>query len=280
MKKTKFSGQSYEPGDGGISYAMYLIAITMCVMLYMFFKFNSGMYVAEELLENGLHIAENKVMTANQSYSDASGPRVDEFDKEIKRLHIVTSYDESSGLTTNEQAQLRAIGNEFTSTLQSQLELKETKPTTGVLLELCSKDSDITISEPVVIYEPIYERHVTANSDGTIAGTPLLKFKFVSDYEIKNWIKYSLHFNAKNEYVSATKDLISVANTPLLKNGNKVEGATIEATLAISFSGLNNVFANVGSKELFTNNPQEKQYKVKVTQSTDIVASTKDSRQR
>lgn len=268
-----------EPGDGGISYAMYFIAIVICVLLFVFLQFNAGMYVAEEVLENGLHIVENKIMTENQSDFDDSGSRVDNFNKEIKRLHIVTSYDSSQGsLTTEEASQLNAIGNEFSSALQKQLNLNGTKPVTGILLELSSPDSDILISGPVVIYEPVYKRTVAADPNGSIAGTRLSKFNFVSTYEIIGWIKYDLYYS-NNVYTGASKQIVDVANTPKLKNGDLVEGATIEASIAITFEGIKNIFASVEeSEKFFKEVPETNKYGVVVTQSTDIVISSLDSR--
>lgn len=268
-----------EPGDGGISYAMYFIAIIICVLLFVFLQFNAGMYVAEEVLENGLHIVENKIMTENQSEFDDSGSRVDNFNKEIKRLHIVTSYDSSQGsLTTEEASQLNAIGNEFSSALQKQLNLNGTKPVTGILLELSSPDSDILISGPVVIYEPVYKRTVAADPNGSIAGTRLSKFNFVSTYEIIGWIKYDLYYS-NNVYTGASKQIVDVANTPKLKNGDLVEGATIEASIAITFEGIKNIFASVEeSEKFFKEVPETNKYGVVVTQSTDIVISSLDSR--
>ncbi len=268
-----------EPGDGGISYAMYFIAIIICVLLFVFLQFNAGMYVAEEVLENGLHIVENKIMTENQSDFDDSGSRVDNFNKEIKRLHIVTSYDSSQGsLTTEEASQLNAIGNEFSSALQKQLNLNGTKPVTGILLELSSPDSDILISGPVVIYEPVYKRTVAADPNGSIAGTRLSKFNFVSTYEIIGWIKYDLYYS-NNVYTGASKQIVDVANTPKLKNGDLVEGATIEASIAITFEGIKNIFASVEeSEKFFKEVPETNKYGVVVTQSTDIVISSLDSR--
>lgn len=268
-----------EPGDGGISYAMYFIAVIICVLLFVFLQFNAGMYVAEEVLENGLHIVENKIMTENQSDFDDSGSRVDNFNKEIKRLHIVTSYDSSQGsLTTEEASQLNAIGNEFSSALQKQLNLNGTKPVTGILLELSSPDSDILISGPVVIYEPVYKRTVAADPNGSIAGTRLSKFNFVSTYEIIGWIKYDLYYS-NNVYTGASKQIVDVANTPKLKNGDLVEGATIEASIAITFEGIKNIFASVEeSEKFFKEVPETNKYGVVVTQSTDIVISSLDSR--
>lgn len=268
-----------EPGDGGISYAMYFIAIVICVLLFVFLQFNAGMYVAEEVLENGLHIVENKIMTENQSDFDDSGSRVDNFNKEIKRLHIVTSYDSSQGsLTTEEASQLNAIGNEFSSALQKQLNLNGTKPVTGILLELSSPDSDILISGPVVIYEPVYKRTVAADPNGSIAGTRFSKFNFVSTYEIIGWIKYDLYYS-NNVYTGASKQIVDVANTPKLKNGDLVEGATIEASIAITFEGIKNIFASVEeSEKFFKEVPETNKYGVVVTQSTDIVISSLDSR--
>lgn len=300
MKKHIKQGiMTLERGDAGISYAMYFVAIIMVIVLYVFQKFNADLYVAEEVLENGLHIVENRVMTANQSYLDDEGTRVDQFDKEVKRLHIVTSYDGTTGsLTSNEQLQLKEIGEEFSKVLQEQLLLNGTKPVSGVLKTICSENSDVVISGPVVIYEPIYERTVVKTENGNISGTSIGKYNFESTYTIKGWIQYNLNFS-NNNYVGATKSLIDVANTPTFRNSSRIkteyksiEGATIEATLAISFNGVRNIFAGISGPtnpgdvdytnpgHMFSDNPTETQYDVEVTQSTDIVVSSNDQRQK
>lgn len=273
-----------EHGDAGISYAMYFIAIIVTLVLFVFMQFNTGIYVAEEVLENGLHIAENKAMTVNQSTVDETGTRIDEFNKEVKRLHIVTSYDKtSSSITTSERQQLKAIGDDFSNTLQQQLGLSGSTPSLGILKELCSSNSNVILSEPVVIYEPIYERTVKRTDDGIISGTSVGKYLFESKYVITGWIKYELFFDGNNNYMAAnaSKSFIDVASNPTLRNGSKIEGATIEATLAVSFRGVRNIFAGVhsGSGPIFSSNPQDTIYDVEVTQSTDIVISTLDGRQ-
>ena len=274
-----------ERGDAGISYAMYFIAIIMVLVLYVFMRFNAGIYVAEEVLENGLHITENKAMTVNQSTVDETGTRIDEFNKEVKRLHIVTSYDkDSSSITTSEREQLKVIGNDFSSTLQQQLGLTGSTPSLGILKELCSSNSKVVLSGPVIIYEPIYERTVKRTNNGFISGTLVRKYQFESKYVITGWIQYNLYFDGNNNYMDAntTKMFIDVANNPTLRNGSQIEGATIEATLAVSFRGVRNIFAGVhsGSGSMFSANPEDTIYDIEVTQSTDIVISTLDRRQK
>lgn len=277
-----------ERGDGGISYAMYFIAIVTVLILYMFFKLNSDLYVAEEVLENGLHIAENKILTINQT-----GLGADEYslENELRRFHIVTSYSTDNGLSPQEIAQLKNIATEFSSTLQTQYELDGASPKSGILKDLCAEGSTVRIDNPkgtstscVYIYEPVYKRTITVEDDGMISSDKLgsskiKKFSFDSKYEIINWITYTLSFDENNTYVNATK---SVSTTqPKLQNGDDVIGATIEATVRLQIAGVNNVFDMTGSNgnaALFTSNPQREIYDVTVTQSADIVISTNDTR--
>lgn len=154
----------------------------------------------------------------------------------------------------------------------------------GILKELCSSNSNVVLSGPVVIYEPIYERTVKRTDDGVIAGTSIGKYQFESKYVITGWIRYDLYFDGNNNYMDAntTKTFVDAASNPTLKNGSQIEGATIEATLAVSFRGVRNIFAGVhsGSGPMFSANPEDTIYDIEVTQSTDIVISTLDKRQK
>lgn len=280
MVKNKL--KKMEPGDGGISYAMYFIAVIVCLILFIFFKFNSDLYVAEEVLENGLHIAENRILTINNSGVVSED---DDFENELRRFHIVSSYDSTQATKTpKEESQLQNIAKEFVSTIQTQYELDGVYPKSGILKELCTDGSKVVISGPVYIYEPIYKRTVNVSNNGNVAGSSYKKFLFESKYDIEGWIKYTISYN-DNVFSSSTKEFLSA--TPMLKNGSIAEGATIEASVTLQFAGVNNVFnmtPNNGNLHaptaFFTNNPQREYYDVTVTQSADIVISSNDSRQK
>lgn len=272
----KSTHKQMERGDGGISYAMYFIAIVTVLILFMFFKLNADLYVAEEVLENGLHIAENKILTINQT-----GIGADNYDleNELRRFHIVTSYNDGQTKSSNEESQLQHLATEFSSTLQTQYELDGASPKSGILKDLCTENSKVSISGPVYIYEPVYKRTITVDNNGIIEGTSIKRFDFKSEYEIINWITYTLTYNEDNVYVSSSKSVSS--QTPKLKNGSDAIGATIEATVKLQFAGVNNVFDMTGTNgnaALFAGNPQREYYDVSVTQSADIVISTNDTR--
>lgn len=247
-----------ERADGGISYAMYFIGIVTCIVLYVFLKFDADLYMVEECLENGIHIAESRILTVNHD-PVVDGKRGDTFERELSRAHIVTKYDSAHSTvqtgTGSEAEQIRTLGDAFSDAVKEQLSLDDNShPTKGILKTMCGEDSVIHIEE-MVIYEPVYEKRVTASEGGTIDGSGgIREYNFDVSYTPTHWIKYTLSFNpSTNRYDSSslTKTIAPVSGSSQifsLKNGEKLEGATVEATLSISFKGIRNIFAGVNTR--------------------------------
>lgn len=289
--------QKTESGSGGISYAMYFIAIVITAFLYSFTTFSASLYVIEEVLENGLHIVENVVLTSNQASITETG-REDTFDRELQRMKIVTKSTYQNTWGVNEQEQVNNLGEKFQDALVSQLGLvSNIHPSSGILAKMCGTDANIAIVGDVIIYEPIYDLQVirTSNADAIIETDEHYVTKswdFTTDYTIVGWVEYDLHYT-NNVYQGCSKKLCS--QTPILTNGKQAEGATIEATLGVSFAGLKNIFAGISTTTptigtdgeidmsgvengMFSNNPEQLTYQVQVTQAMDIVIADKDSR--
>ena len=261
--------------SGSFIYFMALVAIFLSVLILCFVQFNANVYVVKSDLENGLHIVENAVMTSNQRY-EQSGLYLDNYERELSRMHIITSNDYVG--------QCEYIGNIFSNTLKEHFSLNDNaEPTTGILYHMMKpwrgtvdpntghqsyKTAKILIQNPVIIYEPNYE----IIKERIETGDPERPFKFQETYIIKGWSKYSLYFNEENNnYEYVVKEDLVQGITPVLKNGNKCEGSTIEATITVPFYGVNKLFAKSSSATYH-------QYYVSVTQSTDIVLSSLDSR--
>lgn len=305
QEKMYLANRKTEHGDGGISYAMYFVAMIICLVLFVFFIFNANLYIIEETMENGLHIAETRVLTVNQDGILEDGTRADEFERETARMHIVTKYNVTSR-TTEEENQVRLFGKAFSESIKEQLKLNGSKPSGDILKHMCGSDADILITE-LRIFEPVYSRTVTKAATGKIGGTNLDTFKFTTNYTVDNWIVYELNFDADNNYVSFTKTVKTGADVPTLARGDVAEGATIEASLATNFSGIRNIFAGVNTTPptinegaidlgdglrgdeislegtgggMFSDNPVAQQYDVIVTQSVDIVIAEQDSRKQ
>ena len=236
-----------EPGDG-VSYAMYFVAIVIVMVLFVFFLFNSNALVAEEVLENGLHIAENKTLSVNQAqgydYSAPSASRVDDFERDLDILHIVTEFvPGGSGLAAKEREQVEKVAKEFSVAVQEHLGLEGSTPTTGILTTLCpegarvliASDADRPISATgtpgLIIYEPVYVRNVTGNLD---------ERTFEITYTANEWVVYEVDFNAANDVQDVRKSTTTVH--PKLENGTEIEGATLEASLVLDIEGVRNIF--------------------------------------
>lgn len=260
--------------NGGLVYAMCLIAILMAAMIFNFVQFNSNVYVIKSDLENGLHIVEGSVMTSNQRYEE-EGKYLDDYERELSRYHIVTSDDYVG--------QCEYIGNAFTTALRNQFDLDENGvPLSGTLSSMARPwqnpvdptsgtiyaEAKLLITNPVVIYEPTY----TITQERVETGNPSRPYEFEETYTITGWTKYSLYFNTStNEYDHVVKEAIPSSTTPRLQNGNVCEGATIEATITVPFYGVNRIFADASTATY-------NQYYVSVTQSTDVVITSLDSR--
>lgn len=287
-----------ESGTGGISYAMYFIAIITTVVLFVYTTFNAQLFVLESILENGLHLIESTVLTANQS-SIVGGERQDEFERELRRMKIVTASVYQDAWDNAEQAQVNKLGRLFEETMIEQFGLvNDTNPGSGVLKNMCGEDADILIAGDVYLYEPEYEMTIarTGVPDAVEETDPKYitkSYDFEVTYDIVGWIEYRLSFS-NNIYQGATKRICS--NVPQLLLGDEAEGATVEATLGVSFKGLKNIFAGIptatpsvesaGSwdepltveKGMFAENPEQIEYSVLITQAMDIVVAENDSR--
>lgn len=268
--------QKREKGASGpIIYFMGLVTIMIAVLILCFYQFNANVYVIKSELDNGLHIIENTVMTSNQRY-EAGGIYLDDYERELSRIHIITSDDYAG--------QCQYIGNMFYQTMKTQFGLNaNAEPTCGMLSEMMKPwrgtvdpntgqqvyaAAKVLIKNPVVIYEPTYK--VEKNRVET--GNPDRPFEFQETYSIEGWTKYSLYFDENtNVYQYVLKETIPDGYTPCLQNGNLCEGSTIEATISVPFFGVNRLFASSSEATYH-------QYYVEITQSTDIVLSSLDSR--
>lgn len=307
MYKNMFTLKKRERGDGGISYAMYFIAIVIALVFFVFFKFNADLFMIEESLENGLHIAEIRVLTVNHDGNKADGTRDDKFERELSRMHIVTKCDSgSTSISGKEEQQIKMLANSFSDAIKEQLDLDGVHPKSSILKSMCGADSVIHI-ENFRIYEPVYNKTVSKSSDGNIAGSSLNKYNFTVDYAIEKWVVYDFTFSDDaNDFVSCNKHFSTSA--PVLDNGNPAEGATVEATLGTKFGGVRNIFAGINTTPpdvhenaidlgpnynnikvdeydlsyswgpMFSSSPTQKEYTIKVTQSVDIVIAQQDSR--
>lgn len=311
MFKCIFNINKKEHGDGGISYAMYFIAIVITLVFYVFFKFNADLFMIEESLENGLHIAETRTLTATQDEEITPGNRSDNFERETSRMHIVTTYDPgATTLAGKENDQIKLLANSFSDSVKEQLDLDGVHPKSSILKSMCGSDAVIHI-EGLHIYEPIYEKIVTKTekTGSLISGSTLKKYDFTVDYVVTKWIIYDIAFSeTDNSFSSCSKRFSDSA--PVLENGSPAEGATIEATLGTKFKGVRNIFAGINTTPptvhkdalelgsnynnltadeydishsmgpMFSSDPTQNEYVVKVTQSVDIVIAHQDSRNR
>ncbi len=273
-------GKKREERGGGIEYAMYFIAIIIVCVIFVFLKFHADLYVVEEHLENGLHVAEMSIITTNQDELDANGKRKADIEREINRKNIVTKYDltQPGSVTSAESKQLEYIGKRFQKALESQLNLHGSDINGEFLLRMCGPGSKIKIKPgSVKIYEPVYSRTVSSMETGEKSdhGFDILKFR--TRYGIDKWIEYTLNFNENNEYTSSTKRVFDEA--PKLSRGDTAEGATIEATLLVEFSGVREIF-NMSEGGPFFANGGATHYNAEVTQAVDIVIAEDDSRRQ
>ena len=178
MKKT-------ECGSGGISYAIYFVVMMICIILYSYTIFEANLYVIQSDLENGLHIVESAVITANQS-KVVNSERVDEFEKELARMKIVTTSTFSESVAVEEQSQVNLLGKCFEEYFREQFKLDGSNVQGGTLEKLCGKGTELSIVGDVLIYEPIYELSVTrteTDNQGTnTEGYVPKSYEFTSEY--------------------------------------------------------------------------------------------------
>lgn len=312
IAKYKKKEIAMDTGDG-ISYAMYFVVIIMGVFIFAFRIFHFDLLVLEETLENRLHVIESAVITSNQG-SVIDGKRNDPYERELKRMHIITeSVPGNNALMvgTKEYNQVYALGAMYEETFKKEFSLKNdaTPADSSIFTKLCGPDGKIISGDVVTIYEPVYDITVTRedNPDYTTETDNKYadqKYKFNIHYNIVSWIQYNLTFNSSNEFQSATKKLLST--TPKLSNGDDCEGATIEATVNVSFKGVRNLFAGIdggnpkvtgtkadgtdfgvtdtGGKGMFATkenmDASRVAYDVTVKQSVDIVLADKDRRKK
>lgn len=276
-----------ESGSGGISYVSYFVAIVLTLIVFCTYKFRMDTLVAKEICENGLHVVESGALTVNHD-KVIDGVRDDNFENELNRAHIITSYSTSPGKTTDENQQVEKIGMYFEEAFVDQFCLTEYLHPTGPLKNLCGSESSVLISRPdnnaggvVKIYEPVYTSKTTKNDTGEIVrfenGMEVHKWEFTTTYSVQQWIEYDLSFQ-NNHYTSYTKTILP--DTPILQTGKPAEGATIESTVNIAFDGLREVIATDSSGGFFDNTPDQEHYSVKITQAMDIVIANIDSRKK
>ena len=296
QKKDKNRKMNIERGDGGISYAMYFVTIVTVLVLFVFFKFNADSYMAEQALENGLHIAETGIITSS-SDSVTGGFKTAGDEKEVSRLHIVSQCDyNNASKSASEQSQLDYIGQEFSDLLEDQLKLNDGEPQGDILKNICGKTADDSSDPPRVsiidkrpgsnentpgmkIYEPYYTQTLKYNPNDYTLIYPL-----EAEYTIVYWVEYDFFYSPENDLLRVNK-ILNPTN-PVLKNGKTPEGATIEATVSTTFDGVRNIFAGVAgssgvtSSSIFSKPEDQKntKYSINVTQSSDIVPANQDSR--
>lgn len=249
-----------EEGLTAVNYAVYFVVIITALLIYTYCQFNAGMLVVEQELEDGLQLAEGAMISANQAEIDDSiddfYKRTDDFETELNRLMVVTEIG-----TAKESEQIKRLADVYLSYLKEQLWLAEDgiTPTEATLKSVCGEDSNIRFNE-LYIYQPIYKvsvvheegEHSIFNGRGDIKADGPLDEKtslkgFKQEYEITDWVKYTLFFTDTNEYERYVKETLN-QEAPKLHNGHKAEGATIEASLSVKVYGLKNIFAGVSTK--------------------------------
>ena len=260
-----------EPGGGATSYAFYFIVIIIAIVIFMYLRFNALLYVLEHEVETNLHILESATITVNQDDVE-SGDREDKYGKEIDRKHIITAeMKNGTGLNTDEEKQLKAVGDYFSKAFVEKFKLEgNLHPSEGILKEICGPSASIRIGT-VRIVEPFYQynsQNEVELGDDKIS-LPELDGKdhdFLGDdqdklqvsssnIEIVGWKEYELHFDDNNNFTSVTVTGTYAADEApkFLEAKNKkkkeVNGATIEATALIDFNGIKNVFANMAMEE-------------------------------
>lgn len=283
-----------ESGSGPLNYTWYFIAILICIVVFTFNRFHIGLYVVEEIVENGLHIAESGAVAMNMTE-----------DNFLTKVHMIPSADtaymegnlNSFSSDGKEEEEVRKVANAFSARFTEQLKLNNNaNPTMGTLAGYCGTDSKVLITSCRVV-EPVYEVIVTRHEIPEEETTETEEseeteetesteeddkefiendYDFTVEYKIVGWKEYPIYF--QNNHFSNIGTPQFTTTPPILKNGNRIEGATIEATVELSFNGVKNIFASAGESGIFTKNPSTDHYVVTVTQAFDIVTVDNDSR--
>lgn len=406
-----------EDGLSGILYALYFVAIIMAVSMFAVFKFDSDMYIFEEVIENGLHVAESASLATAENDVRPYVHNVSDVNINLSRAHILPytltltkeNYNSNSTKRTTQEINcIRDWATKFQQTFYEQINVNSGNVEDPFLSRIVGNGGRIDI-ETVTIFEPIYEVAVQRIADhehtwngnienedsvfdypngcfcrpyeieqpceiiilnettshtvppgGTcsVCGNPLnivvktveyshtncgkgdfqitysscnscnnsytptaeaayaskaahnFAYKyvlsctesvevkdFVPTYSIVGWRKYILHFQngAYRDYEVFSYPDNSYGDMRLV-NGTSPEGATVEATVATSFSGINNIFADVSTSvpqindtsvnmsgvtgKMFSEHPRSEEYRIRITQSADIVIAETDSRKK
>lgn len=303
----------FEDGTNFVNYAVYFYAILICIVIYAFMNFHNSTYVVEEQCETALHIIESEMLAFRTASSNLMGnspfkDTVLESNKtlrDLERAHIVPSVKYQSSKTTDENKDIKSIGDAISSRFKASFNLDGSTPKEGFIKNVVTDDSTVTISS-CKIYEPIYDISVTIDGltgsgrvwDDIIKGWDETTVQQWTDpdgekeikvtHTITGWVVYTLSFNNNNAYTSYTKDLFDVDHTPTIKrdpslgkkSDKKVEGATIEMSMNINLKGVKQIFAGSDEAGIFARDPVNKTYNLTITQATDIVIADEDSRKR
>ncbi len=269
--------------DGsGVTYVSYFVAMVIMIVVFYWQRTSASIYVLEEIAENGLHIAENYALSANQTTTDDGGG-VRQFERELDRLAVITVADTqdasenyiyagTTALSSEESLQARAVAEALLSEFKRQLNLSGANPQDGILKNLCGEDGSIEVTT-IRIIEPIYERTVTPVH--FVPGAPFDSYDFQVTYNKLSWVEYDVTC-ANNQVASIAKQVSTSA--PLLNNGHPAEGATIESYVGMNFGGMRNVFATNPGEDGYFATPTQQRFAVTVVQAVDIVIAQDDSR--
>lgn len=305
--------QKMEDGTNFVNYAVYFYAIIICIVVYAFMNFHNSAYVLEEQCETSLHIIESEMLSFRTKSTILAGnspfkDTVLESNKtlrDLERAHIVPSVKYQAGKTSEENLDVKSIGNAISSRFKAAFNLSGSVPNEGFIKNVVTDASTVTINS-CKIYEPVYDISVTIDGltgsgrvwediiqtwDESTVGQwtdPDGDKEIRVTHDIVGWVVYTLNFNNDNAYVSYTKELFDTDHTPTIKrdpslgkkSDKKVEGATIEMSMNITLKGVKQIFAGSDEAGIFARNPVNKTYDLTITQATDIVIADEDSRKR
>ena len=257
-----------EKGHAGVIYAAGFVCIISCCVLFVCLKFIWDLYIIAEQMETGLHISESAVLSSNYKYNLSTG--------DMNRYHIITAFNaDDNNLDSTEINQINNSWMVLKDNIISNLGLTSNG---SLVANTCR---NITIGD-MIIYEPVYSAEVIKYLDETGS------LKYNVHYNIVKWIKYTIELSNTEDSIlnqsinSIKKEIIqNDDNTLKMYNNQSPEGATIEASLYASFSGVNNIFARIGdatNKGYFTDTPSIQQFRVKRVLQMDIVIANQDSR--
>ena len=287
MNKKRESGTS-----GGLVYATCAAGVIIAFTIYVLEAFVFKCYALRDELATKMHIVESYCLTANQL---ADGR--DSFERELNKKQIITAIAEkrrSNGTLNPDdnwpriEEQLINIGEKFSQRMKEELCISGstssgyTDVTNGLLSTMGRSKVSI---DHCYIYEPIYSLNAQINAGSVDAAGHVSGITI--QYPIESWYVYELRFNGV-EFVEARrlgkvdagysggkvnyedKWSHNMVLTPTLSNGNRAEGATIEATINVRFYGPQSLVWKVRESE--------KEFDISVTQSVDIVFAENDSR--